>query len=234
MKSSLMSAELIDYLSGFVNKRRLEYFDKVLEYRTRYINLVCEDIFQSHNANALIRTCDCFGIQDIHIIENRNVFEVNPEVALGASNWVTIHRHNQLHNNPHTLFDDLRSSGYRIIATTPRKYGISLQEIDLAKGPVSLVFGTEKDGLSPTVRQEADEYITIDMFGFTRSFNVSVSAGIVLHYLRLKLSESSNIDWRLEDKEKQMLKLDWLKKSIRRSDLIVKEFWRKNNLSGMQ
>ena len=221
-----MSVELVNYLSGFVTRQRLENFEKVLDSRTRYINLVCEDIYQSHNASALIRTCDCFGIQDFHILEKRNVFEVNPEVALGASNWLSIKRYNDSGGNFSPVFDKLRSDGYRIVATTPGRYSVPLGELDLEKGPVSLLFGTEKEGLSPRLLREADEFVRIEMFGFTESFNVSVSAGIILYNLRMKL-QNSNADWHLTHGEKLSLKLDWLRKSIKSSDLIEKDFFRK-------
>jgi tRNA (guanosine-2'-O-)-methyltransferase len=223
-----MSVELIEYLSGFVRRRRLQTFENVLRLRTRYISLVCEDIYQSHNASALMRTCECFGIQDFHIIGQRNLFEVNSEVALGASNWLTVNRYNEPGNNFHSFFARLRSEGYRIVATSPHKHSISLNKLDLEKGPVSLVFGTEKEGLSAGIFEEADETVRIDMYGFTESFNVSVSAGIILHYLRMKLHKS-NVKWQLSEEEKMMIKLDWLRKSVRHSELIERDFYRKKN-----
>lgn len=220
-----MPADLVNYLSGFVTKRRLENFDKVLRHRTRYINLVCEDIYQGHNASALLRTCDCCGIQDIHIMEKNNSFEVNKEIALGASNWLTIKRYGNIKDSNSALFQNLRLQGYRIVGTTPGPGGVSLFDFDIEKGPVSLLFGTEKVGLSACMKEEADEFITVDMYGFTESYNVSVSAGIVLHYLRMKLMQS-DIPWQLTEKEMLILKLEWLRKSIKRSDLIEKDFTR--------
>lgn len=221
-----MSAELVKYLSGFIKPRRLQNFKKVLENRTRYITLVCEDIYQSHNASALVRTCDCFGVQDFHILERKNTFDVNPEIALGASNWLTISRYRDTDDNFSQVFTRLRSKGYRIVAATPDRHSVSLSDLDLEKGPVSLIFGTEKEGLSESILKEADEFVRIEMFGFTESFNVSVSAGIILYDLRMKLNRS-NIRWQLSDEEKLMIKLDWLRKSIRGSDLIERDFHRK-------
>ncbi len=223
-----MSSELIDYLSGFMQKRRLANFEKVLENRTQYINVICEDIFQSHNASAILRTCDCFGIQDVHVIEAKNTFEVNSEVALGSSNWLSIYRHTDSAEDLSVLFNTLKSQNYRIVATTPRPDGVCLSDLNLSKGPVSLVFGTEKDGLSNILMGMADEYLTIDMYGFTESFNVSVSAGIILHYLRNELKRK-RISWHLSEHEKQRIKLDWIRKSLKRSDLIEKEFYIKKS-----
>lgn len=214
---------LIEYLSGFVQKRRIDCFDEVLLNRTRYIKVICEDIYQSHNASAILRTCDCFGIQDVHVIEARNSFEVNLEVALGASNWLSIHRHSDTRRNIDNIISAFKRDGYRIVATTPHPSGVTLKNFKPETGPVALLFGTEKDGLSAKLMEKADEYLTIDMYGFTESFNVSVSAGIILHHLRNRLTYL-DIDWRLSDSERLALKLDWLRKSIKRSDLIEKEF----------
>jgi tRNA (guanosine-2'-O-)-methyltransferase len=222
-----MTDELIEYLSGFVKQRRLDSFDRVLQSRTRYINVVCEDIYQRHNASAILRTCDCFGIQDIHVYEDKNSFEVNSEVALGASSWLSIYHHKKDNGDIGVLFSDLKSAGYRIVAATPHVNGCSLKDFDIEKSPVSLVFGTEKDGLSDNVIKHADESVSIDMYGFTESFNVSVSAGIILHFLRNKLL-NSQINWQLKDREKKDIKLDWLRKTIKRSDLIESDFKRKN------
>lgn len=217
-----MSSDLVNYLSSFITSRRLDNFEKVLSYRTRYINLVCEDIYQNHNASAILRTCDCFGIQDVHIIEQRNRFEINSEIAMGASSWLTLHRYGKS-SNSYGIIEKLRTDGYRIVATTPHS-GISLSEFDITKGPVSLIFGTEKDGLSSGMEGLADEFISVDMYGFTESFNVSVSAGIILHYLRHKLKKSE-VRWQLTEEEKLQIKLEWLRKSIKRSHLIEKDFF---------
>jgi tRNA (guanosine-2'-O-)-methyltransferase len=220
-----MYANLVKYLSGFVNEQKLAKFNRILQFRTRYINIVCEDIYQGHNANAIMRTCDCFGIQDMHIIEKRNTFEINSEIALGASNWVSIYRYNSLDNE--FIYNNLRSQGYRILATTPHRSSIRLKDIDLNEGPVSIVFGTEREGLSSSAIEKADDFLCIDMVGFTESLNVSVSAGIILHYLRDSLSQSG-INWHLADNEKELIKLDWLRKAIKRSDLLEAEFLKNN------
>jgi tRNA (guanosine-2'-O-)-methyltransferase len=64
-----------------------------LNRRTRYITVVLENIYQPQNASAVLRSCECLGIQDVHVIENRNSFNVNPEVDIGASKWLTINRY---------------------------------------------------------------------------------------------------------------------------------------------
>ncbi|MFP4193430.1 MAG: TrmH family RNA methyltransferase [Desulfobacterales bacterium] len=224
---------MIEYLSGFVTQNRLDTFERVLGYRTRYITAALENIFQPHNASAVLRSMDCFGIQDAHIIENEYEYRINPEVALGASNWLTLIRYNSDPDNTESAIAYLRSLGYRIVAMTPHSSDLSLPDFDLGKGRAALFFGTELEGLSDTVLDNADEFLRIPMYGFTESFNISVSAALVFYELVQQLKRS-NIDWRLSEEEKQELRLQWLRQSVKRSDLLVKRFFTERSESAQQ
>ncbi|MCF8112120.1 MAG: RNA methyltransferase [Desulfobacteraceae bacterium] len=219
----LLKEKLIKYLSGFVTQNRLDTFERVLEHRTRYITAALENIFQPHNASAVLRSMDCFGIQDAHIIENDYEYRINPDVALGASNWLTLIRYNSGPDNTNAAIANLRSLGYRIVATAPHVRNVSLPDFDLHKGRVALFFGTELEGLSETVLSNADEFLRVPMYGFTESFNISVSAAIVFYELIGKL-ERSALNWRLSEEEKQELRLQWLRQSVKRPDLLIRRF----------
>jgi len=214
--------ELLAYLSTYLTDKRKELFDKVIQYRTRHISVVLEDVYQPHNASAVLRSADLTGIQDIHIIENRNHYEVNPEVALGSSKWLNLIRYNQQEENTLHAFDALRQKGYRIVATTPHAQDQSLDEIPLG-GKMAIVFGTELKGLSQTAIDNADEYLRIPMYGFTESYNISVSAALTLFTLSEKLRKSE-IDWRLSATDQLDTILNWTRRSIKRSELLEKEF----------
>jgi len=219
-----MSKELIDFLQGFVLEERFQNFQKVLDSRTRYITVVLEDIYQSQNASAVLRTSDCFGIQDIHIIEQKHLFQVNPDVALGSSKWLTLNKYNKYHNNSQKVIQNLKDDGYRIVATVPKSDCTELEKFDLSKGKVALFFGTELTGLSDDAINQADEYLKIPMFGFTESFNISVSAAIILYELTRKL-HLSDINWQLTEHEKEEILLGWLKQTLRKPDLLIKKFY---------
>lgn len=214
--------KLIDHLREFITEDRFDLFNDVIQNRTKYLTVVLEDIYQPHNASAVLRTCDCFGIQDVHIIENRNTYEVNPDVALGSSKWINMVKHNSLDNNTIEAYNSLRDQGYQIIATTPHKNDCLLENLPLDK-KTALVFGTELNGLSKIAIDHADGFIKIPMYGFTESFNISVSASILLYYLTEKL-RSSGVKWQLSGEEKNAIMLEWLRKTIKRSDLIEQEF----------
>ncbi len=219
-----IQTELFNYLSPHITPERLNLFNKIIEQRTKYITVVLEDIYQSQNASAVLRSCDCFGIQDVHIIENRNEFRLDSEVSLGSSKWLTLHKYNQKDNNSLATIKELKSQGYKIIATTPHTNDQELPDYDITSGKTALVFGSEKPGISEIIMNEADEFLKIPMYGFTESFNISVSAAIVLHYLTHKL-HNSTVNWQLSEKEKTDIKIEWIKRTIKRSDLIEKRFW---------
>jgi tRNA (guanosine-2'-O-)-methyltransferase len=218
-----MKEKLIRHLEQFITPRRLEMINSVLEQRTRYLTVVLEDIFQPHNASAVLRSCDCFGIQDIHIIENRNTYQVNPDVALGSYKWLTLYKYNKEKINTGIALEKLKKQGYRIVATTPHTEGNSLEDFNLHKGKVALIFGTELGGLTPYASGMADEFLTVPMVGFTESLNLSVTVAIILHNLTDRLRKSE-LPWKLSDAENLQIKLQWLKNSIRRSDSIEKSF----------
>ncbi len=220
-----MQKKLIDYLSNCITPERNSLFEKVLEQRTSYITVVLEDIFQPQNASAVLRTCDCFGIQNVHVIENRNTFNVDTEVAMGASKWLSIHKYNQAENNSLQAIRYLKSNGYRIVATTPHKNDLLLPDFDLTKGKTALVFGSELPGISEAVQEEADEFLKIPMAGFTESFNISVSAAVILFHLTEKLKNQPEIQWQLSSEEKDEVKLHWLRNTLKRSPLLEKRFW---------
>ncbi len=212
----------IQFLEEFVSERRVNLIDTNINNRTRYITVVLENIFQPQNASAVIRSCDCFGIQDLHVIENTNQYRLNPDVVMGASKWVDLYRYNQTKDNTLATIQTLKEKGYRIVATTPHTNDILLPDFDVKKGKAALFFGTELTGLSDVVMDNADEFVKIPMYGFTESFNISVSAALVLNALSTKIRQE-NIAWQLSDKEKAELKLEWLKKSVKRGDKLLEE-----------
>ena len=215
-----METELIQFLSGFVTHERLSLFNKILSLRTNYLTVVLEDLYQTQNTSAVVRTADCFGIQNVHVIENKHAFEVNPDVVRGASNWVTVNQYNRTDMNTPEALRKLRSEGYRIVVATPHDHDVDLECFDLGKGKAAIVFGCERPGLTEWAMKEADEYMKIPMVGFTESLNVSVAVAVTLHHLTHQLRNHTDIDWQLTDNEKQKIMLEWLRTSIKRVDLL--------------
>ncbi len=218
-----MSAELIAYLSGFVTAERLSRMRRVLAERTRYLTVVVEDIYQPHNASAVLRTCDSFGVQDVHIIENRNRYRLNPGVELGTAQWLTLYRYRGAANNTPDAIGELHAAGYRIVATTPHTNDVTLDRFDLDAGPTALLFGNELDGLSNDALTLADEHLMIPMYGFVESLNISVCAAVVLYHLTQRL-RASGIAYHPSQEEQDEIMLGWLRSSIGRAPALEREF----------
>ena len=138
---------------------------------------------------------------------------------MGAQKWVDI----TSYDNSKNCIASLKEKGYQIIATTPHANDNLIHEFDITK-PAALFFGTEKEGLSQEILDQADGFLKIPMVGFTESLNISVSAAIILQNLtnRLRLS---TIEWELSEDEKLEKRIDWAKKTIKDSVYIEKVFW---------
>lgn len=217
--------ELLEKLLSFITDHKNQLFDRVIEHRTRYLTVVLEDIYQPQNASAVLRTADCFGVQDVHIIENRNEYVINPEVTLGASKWLTLHRYSESENNTLEAIQKLKSKGYRIVATMPHSDDIMLSELDMNQ-KTALFFGTELLGLSEVVQEHADVFVKIPMYGFTESYNISVSAALCLQQLSNKMRKE-NKDWKLSESELLDVKLDWARSVVKEAENVEKTLFAK-------
>lgn len=217
---------LLDFLLEYITPERKAKFEKVLDQRTRHITVVLEDIFQTQNASAVLRSCDLTGIQDVHIIENLNSFDINPDVVVGSTKWLNLYKYNLYSFNTLDAFNSLRQKGYRIIATSPHETGYTPEDVPLDK-PLALVFGTEKLGLSAEALSNADGFVRIPMVGFTESYNVSVSAALLLYSITNRLRQSK-VNWQLKNSERDVLMLQWCKNTIKRVEMLEQEFLKRS------
>lgn len=214
-----MDLQLLEHLRTFLTPRRQELFKEVLSKRTRHFTVVTEDVYQLHNTSAVMRSCDVFGIQDLHVVEEKLGKKIDREIAMGAQKWVTLKRYNKITD----CMQRLREEGYQIIATTPHENSTMLHDFDVTK-KAAFFFGKERDGLSDTVLNEADGFLKIPMYGFTESLNISVSAAIILQSVVTKLKQSP-IDWRLTEAEKLELEMEWAQKTIKSNQEIIERFY---------
>ena len=209
----------IDVLTPLITECRLSRFEKVLSNRTRHITMVLEDVYQSRNTSAVMRSADGMGIQDIHMVESYNVWSKNQSVSKGASRWLTLHRYLKS-EDPHTAcIAKLRESGYRIVATSPHEGGHTPDTLPLDM-PVAIVMGTEFQGVSDKMKAEVDDYVEIPMYGFSESFNISVASAVVMNRVCARLREEGNTPGLCED-EKQYLRLQWIYRSVKLPDAIL-------------
>ena len=222
-----LKKELIYYFKSFVSNNRLKLFKKILSQRTRNLTIVLEDIFQHRNLSAVLRTADSFGIQDIHIIENKNKFEIDKTVSLGSEKWMSIYKYNQLKQNTSKCLNKLKKDGYTIIASSTDESAESLNEIELKSKKIAVIFGTELKGLSKEAIKLSDRKVKIKMDGFSESLNISVAAAIFCYSIKNQIIKN-NENWRLTNREKEDVLLNWLRNSIKSSNIIEEKFIKKN------
>lgn len=226
MKEKVGELDYLAYLEGFLTESRKEKFLKILEQRTNHFTIALEDVYQLHNTSAVMRSCEVFGIQNLHVVEEKYGKKIDKEIAMGAQKWVDVNRYN---SNTECL-KTLKEKGYQIIATTPHNDSCLLHEFDITKRS-ALFFGTERGGLSEEVMEEADGFLKIPMVGFTESLNISVSAAIVIQDITSRLRQS-DLDWKLTEDEILSRRLAWAKNSIRDIKRIEERYMEMNNISG--
>ncbi len=217
--------ELINYLTQFISENRKQRFDDVIQQRTNHLQIVLENIYQEHNASAVLRSAESFGIQHVHFIENKNSLKISVDVAMGSSNWLTLHRHKNNEDNTKQALTELKKQGYKIVATTPHTTACTIDKLAVDT-KLALVFGTEIDGISETVYEMADEFVKIPMYGFTESFNISVCAALCMYELTTRIRQEVP-NYLLSDAEKTDVYLNWLKTSIKNSNVLVEDYLRK-------
>lgn len=221
--SASPAADLTRFLADFVSAKRRQRVEQVLAERSRYLTVVLEDIYQAHNASAVLRSCECFGVQDVHIIENRNSYTLNPDVVQGASKWLDLIRYNEDGGeNSRRCLEGLRTAGYRLVAATPNGSDYTLKDLPVDR-KTALMFGTEEHGLTPYALDSADLFVQVPMYGFTESFNISVCAALMLQEVSWRMREADT-NWPLTECERAELRLDWYRKMVRGSDLLEQRF----------
>lgn len=218
----MIDLDYLDFLENILTDNRKENFLRVLKTRTKHFTIAVEDVFQMHNASAVMRSCEVFGIQELHVIEERYGKRIDKEIAMGAQKWVDISTYDSVKN----CIDTLKNKGYQIVATTPHENDCLLEDFDISK-PSALFFGTERDGLSEEILQNADGFLKIPMVGFTESLNISVSASIIIQNLTNRL-RNSDIAWELTEEEILGKRLDWAKKSIKDIKRIEARYYEEN------
>lgn len=205
-----------DHLAEFLTDERRRTLATALAERTCYMTLLAENTFHPHNASALMRHCDAFGVQELHTVETLCKFSPNASIVRGTDKWVDVRRH----ASTGEAVAALKGAGYRIVATTPHREDATPETFDVGRGPFALVFGTEHAGISDEVIASADEFLRIPMCGMVESLNVSASAAILIYTLseRMRLTVGN---WRMSDAEQAETLCCWMRRSVKDSEAIL-------------
>ena len=201
-----------DYLATFMTEQRRRTLEEALARRTHRMTLLAENTFHPHNASALMRHCDAFGVQELHTVESRCPFSPNAAIVRGSDKWIDLRRHASTAD----ALAALRAEGYRIVATTPHRESCTPETFDVARGPFALVLGTEHAGISQEVVDAADEFLRIPMCGLVESLNVSASAAILIYTLSARLrTQLPPEEWMLRPAEAAAVRYRWMCRSVR-------------------
>lgn len=205
-----------------ITPNKVDLFERIAPQRSRHLVVGLENIQQDHNASAIMRSMDCLGFQELHLIEKNNNYQFQRDIALGSARWLDVVQHQTPPEPVLDAIDSLRKKGYQIVATSPHHKATTPLDIDISR-PIALFFGAEKHGISEELKANADDFLHIPMHGFTESFNLSVSVAILLNSLRTRLA-SSNIDWQLPQTEQTALKIEWCERILNGGPQLAKKF----------
>ncbi len=210
--------ETFDYLKQFLTDERLSKIEHFSQESSDFVLPVMEDVYQFRNAAAIVRSVEACGFHHVVALEEENVFNPNLKVTKGAETWVKVEK---MPNNLDSL-KEIKNRGYKILAVSPENNATMLPDYKV-KEPIALVFGTELEGVSDEILDFADETLAIPMYGFTKSFNVSVAAAICMYELKQKLMKSG-IDYKLSEEKLLEMKIRWTVNSIRSGEELLERF----------
>ena len=199
---------------------RRERLENVLARRTRDLTIVIDRLDKPHNYMAVLRTCEAFGIQDIHLVipDNQDGDTISSGVTQGAHKWLTLHTYRDWE----ACFDKLRQNGYRLYASCLSPTAGTLESFDLADR-TALIFGNELEGLTSEQTAACDGVFMLPMEGFSQSFNISVACALSVQRFFLARAEQGLTRGKLSDTEQTKLRVEWMIKAVPHSDRILEE-----------
>lgn len=194
-----------------ISEKRVNKMKEVVANRQRGLVVILEDIYDPHNAAAVLRSCEGFGVQDVYFIFEHQE-EFNPrrigKLSSGSANkWLDFH----IYHATEECITELHNHGYTVYATTLDEKAKSLYETDFREEKIALLFGNEHSGISKKASQLSDSTMYIPMRGFVQSFNVSVTASIFLFEVTRQRIKNGNFQSPDVNARKQLLE-DFLKR----------------------
>ena len=177
----------------------------VLRKRQTDLTVILDNIHKPHNFNAIVRTCDAVGIQDVQYIPVTEGYRQLNYYAKGSQKWVEAHKFDEFS----TIADKLHNKGYQLLAAHFSDEAIDYREVDYTK-PTAIVMGTELDGISDETACIVDKHITIPMQGMVASLNVSVASAVILFEAQKQRLEACMYTCRSMDNERyKKLLFEW-------------------------
>ena len=217
-------AKTYEYLKQFLTEERLRKIEHFAPESSDFVLPVLEDVYQFRNAAAIVRSVEACGFHKVVALQEENNFEPNLKVTKGADTWVEVEK---LPRNMES-FQKIKDKGYKIVVVSLENNAKMLPQYEITE-PIALVFGTEMEGVSQEILDFADETLAIPMYGFTRSFNVSVAASLCMYELKQKLMKS-DIDYKLNNEKLLRMKIRWAINSIKSGEQIMAKYLKDNKI----
>lgn len=186
-----------------------------LDRRTDRFALVLDSVHDPHNISAVLRSCDAFGLQDVHVVTQNAPFKINREVSMGCDRWLSVHKW-------HTYADcraELKKRRFRIFVADMDEHAVPIYDLPLDR-PLAIVLGNEHSGVGREARERCDGTVKIPMHGFVESLNVSVAAAIIISTTVFRLRSSPHFKG-LPVRRKEELWDAWLRRQVRAADRIL-------------
>lgn len=164
----------VDVLEQLVHPRRIAKVDHILGQRIASVTAVFENIYDPHNVGACMRTCEGFGLQDVHVITAKHGYKTPTTITKSADQWLTSHRW----ETTESCVAALKDQGYALwVADLEAEETLADLPVE---GKIALVVGNEAEGISAAIRDAADKRYILPMAGMVQSYNLSVALAVSL------------------------------------------------------
>jgi len=170
------------------------------------LTAVLDGVHDAHNISAVLRSCDAFGVQNVHLIGDSKTLRPNREITRGCQKWLTLH----FHPDATACAEVLHAEGFQLWAAVPDRAAKPLDELDFGGKKIALLFGNEKDGVSDALAAAADGTYFIPMAGFSQSLNVSVAAAVSLYVASATRRRALGRDTDMDEASVASLARSWI------------------------
>lgn len=214
----LSAAEVLHLMEPYLTAERRERIRSTVERRTCNVVPVLENIYDRGNISAVLRSAEAMGCQCAHVIELGEKFKNANRVSQGADKWLDVRKWKSTLECVH----ELKHQGFQILATHLDARAKPIGEVDVTV-PTAIVFGNEKDGISPEMIAGCDQTVIIPMHGFVQSFNISVAAAIALYHIVSDRARRLGHHSDLSEREKEILRAEFSLRSSQNPERLIGE-----------
>lgn len=221
----LTSSQVIQALGPLLTENRKARIEEVLNKRTLSVATVVEHLYDTGNISAVMRSAESFGFMPFHVVEKPDAkYKKSERTSKGSEKWLDI----QKHTDSIELIQDLKKKGYAVWATCLQG-SVPIREVDFSK-KIAVIFGNERDGVTPEALNACDGRFQIPMSGFTQSFNISVAAALTFYHIYEYRMKHFGRSGDLSDAEKEELRGIYYQKTLQQSSEKILELTARSNL----